>query len=369
MQKLLKKYSFYLLLGLLMSPAELSAEVPLKTVKKRVVKTYTGLKNERVIINNQYGDVVAKTWHQPKILIVVTLTAHAKTITAANKLLGRINIAADRNENQVAVTSIITKAIKPLPAGLVLQKRAPVTDTTRNAKLLSKEGCNIRYEIFLPSGTALSILNRFGDITVGDYNGSIALENKFGNIKAGNLAGLSKLTLEQGDITLKHASYADIKAKAFGSIKIESAGEKISGSFSSGNRLDIGFTNRADSIIIDADNVQEINLSGIAATNANYNIKTILSKLLNKSTLALKELGNNERKPQSKTGVDSLAMLLKSKTVPQNGSEKNLELQKKKLQVTLISQLKKLREYEGTTGSGKGKINVKVAFSVLNILN
>lgn len=369
MKNPLKKYSSLLLILLLINPIGSLAAQPLHTAKKRIIKTYTNLQNERLLINNQYGDVVIKTWHQQKILVVITLTAHARTVAAANKLLWRVNIVADKNENLISIASLITNKTKLLPAGTILKKKLPVTDSAAKETPLPKDGCNINYEVFLPNRTALSVLNKFGNITAGDYDGAIDLENKFGNIKGGNFAGTSTLIVEQGDIELKHVTRANLKAKAFGNIKIESAGEKISGVFSSGNLLDISLSNKADSVTVDADNVQNINLSGTAGINAVYSIKTILSKLFNKSALPLRELANNDRKPQSKPGVDSLASLLKNKTGVQGGSEKDIELQKKKLQVTLISQLKKLREYEGTAGNGKGKISIKVAFSALSILN
>jgi len=369
MKKLLKKYSSLLLLCLLIHPAGVLAAPPLQTAKKRIVKTYTDLKNERLVINNQYGDVVVKTWHQQKIMVVVTLSAHAKTQLAANRLLERVSIDAGRNENQISLTSLIKEQIKPLPPGLTLQKKSGVTDTAGRENLLPKEGCNIRYEIFLPADVSMRIRNRFGNMTIADYSGVLDLENKFGNVKAGILTGPTKLNIEQGDIDLKHISGGNLKAKVFGSIKIGTIGGKVSGAFSSGNLLDIGLSNKADSVIIDADNVQQMNITGTTATNAGYSIKTILSKFLNKSTLQLKELTSSDRKPQSKLGVDSLATLLKNKTGVQSGSEKDIELQKKKLQITLISQLKKLREYEGINGNAKGKVSIKVAFTALNILN
>jgi len=369
MKKLLKKYSFLLLFCLAIKPLAVLAGTPLQTVKKRVVKTYTDLKKEQLVINNQYGDVVVKTWHQQKIMIVVTLMAHAKTQLAANRLLERVSVDAGRNENQISLTSLIKEQIKRPPPGLTLQKKSGVTDTAGRENLLAKEGCNIGYEIFLPADVSMHITNRFGNITIADYNGLLDLDNKFGNVKAGTLAGLAKLTIEQGDIDLKHISSGNLKAKVFGSIKIGAIGGKVSGAFSSGNLLDIGLSNKADSVIIDADNVQQMNITGTTATNAGYTIKTILSKFLNKSTLQLKELTSSDRKPQSKLGVDSLATLLKNKTGVQSGSEKDIELQKKKLQITLISQLKKLREYEGTTGNAKGKVSIKAAFTELNILN
>ncbi|MGN6394236.1 MAG: hypothetical protein ACTHMI_01640 [Mucilaginibacter sp.] len=369
MKKLLKTYSSLLLLCLLINPIGLHGAVTLQTAKKRIVKTYIDLKNERLAINNQYGNVVVKTWHQQKILVVITLTAHAITFTTANKLFMRVNIASDRNENLISVASIITKPVTPLPAGTIHQKKSTPADAVAKEKPLPKDGCNIDYEVFLPSGTSLSILNKFGNITMGDYIGAVDLQNKFGNIRGGNFTGTSTLTVEQGDIELKHANNTNLRAKAFGNIKIGSLKGKINGTFSSGNLLDINLSGKTDSAIIDADNVQQINLRGVAATNADFNIKTILSKFTNKSTLQFKELANNERKPQSKTGVDSLTTLLKNKNGLQHGSVTDLTLQKKKLQATVISQLKKLREYEGSSRNGKGKISVKIAFSSLNIFN
>lgn len=276
-------------------------------VKERTVsKTYSS-SGATLNIENSFGDVTVTTWNKNEIKIDIHIEASSTNKEIVEKMFENLDVTESKDGNEIKFKTII------------------------NSKKNNYSGCkncntsmNITYTIQLPASVPLKIENSFGAITIPDYNGTVSLVSKFGSLTAGNLASIQKLEVEFGKANLKNINDATTSFK-FSTVSIENmkGDNKINLSFCSSSRIVID--NDVTSLQLN-ESYSTVNLKPSSNFSGTYNIKTSFGSVTDRSNANIK----------------------RTDTPDKYGPDSN-------------------RSYEGRSGSGSSKIEVKSSFGKIII--
>ncbi len=311
----------------------------------RINKVYKVLNDEeRLVINNMFGNVIIKAIKRKEVHINITIFAGAKTPALAKSLSGRVNITTTRNNGQITCTTLITGK-----------------DSTTKLKLpLQDEKCTVTYMIYMPAGMRLKITNQFGNIEMNDHTGQLSVEEKFGNFTAGNLSDIDTVGVVLGSIKINRIDKGILIAKGFGYVNIGAISGDVHCFFSGGKVTDIGFTNGHYNFTLESGNVRIMKVHYAKDISAAVTLDAVLCKMDNQSPLVLKE------DVQSKMQTDSLLIKpFKKDTSTVNTDKEKIIMSKKKLDL-MEALTKRPVHYSGLAGNGDATIMIKAAFSYLH---
>jgi hypothetical protein len=265
----------------------------------------------------------------------------AGTKKGAKLLLDRITIAALHRDNNVQFNTVIGGS-----------------DTTH--AMQPDERCMIHYYVFLPDNLPLTLKNQFGNITIDKYSGALEVDEKFGSFMARALARLDVFSLQGGSVSIGTLKEGNLLAKAFENFRIDSVLNNVRCSFLTGKTLDIGLANGRYSFNMQSSNIQRMHVHFAENLSADVTLDAVLSKVLNRSSIVLKEDTTGPRRFMKFAKIDSLFV----KERKQNDTAAVI-LQKKKLDA--LERLMKIPvRYKGKSGDGSALINIKGSFSAID---
>jgi hypothetical protein len=282
-----------------------------KTEKKRydhfkersISKTYSASGNT-LNIDNSFGNVTVTTWDRNEIKVDIHIEASSTDKDLADKMFENIDVTESKDGNEIKFKTTTSK-----------NKNNNNNYNCKNCK----SSMSINYTVQIPSGNTLKIENSFGAIKLPDYNGSVSLSSKFGSLTAGNLPKTEKLVVEFGKATLKNVNNATSTFK-FSTVTIENltGSNKINMEFCGSSRINID--NDLTSLTLN-ESYSTVNLRPAANFSATYNIKTSFGSVTDRTNANIK----------------------RTDTPDKYGPDSN-------------------RSYEGKSGSGSSKIEVKSSF-------
>jgi hypothetical protein len=308
------KLLFKPLLGiatLLLTMQVTAQETESKTTKKRydhfkertISKTYSATGNT-LNVSNSFGNVTVTTWNRNEIKVDIHIEASSNDKELADKMFENIDVEESKDGNELKLT----------------------TTTSKNKTKTSSYNCKncnstmtINYTIQIPAGNTLKIENIFGSILLPDYSGSVSLSSKYGSLTTGNLPNTQRLEVEFGKATIKSLTNATASFK-FTTVSIESltGNNKITMSFCDGSRINL--SNDLTSLTLN-ESYGTVNLRPVSNFSATYNVKTSFGSFIDRSSANIKRTDQPD-----KYGPDSN------------------------------------KSYEGKSGSGSSKIEVKSSF-------
>ncbi len=306
-----KLFKITLTLVLLFSTVQLFAQKEKEKEKKRyehfkertISKTYPASGNS-LNIDNSFGDVVVTTWDKNEIKVDIHIEASSDNKEHAEKTFANIDVADNKEGNKISFKTTTNKKNEK--------------DNHSECKNCHSN-MHINYTIQMPASNALSIENSFGSIKLPDYSGTVSLTSKFGSLTAGNLPKTDKLNVEFGKADIKSISNATAVFK-FSNINVEnlSGSNKIDMEFCSSSKMNL---NSDLSSLTLKGSYSTINLRPAVNLSVNYNISTSFGSFKNKTNTDIKRSDTPE-----KYGPDSD------------------------------------KKYEGKSGSGAAKVDVKSSF-------
>ncbi|EHQ26332.1 hypothetical protein [Mucilaginibacter paludis] len=203
---------------------------------KNYSKSYSVSPGDKLQIDNQYGKVTINTWHKNEFKIDVEIKGIAGDDDEAQKLLDGVSIADSKTDH---VISFITKiANRGNSWGLWTSNGKTVTHAHK---------VEVNYTIYMPSKSPLDIKNKFGGITLPDFDGKLAIACTNGNFIA------KELTNNDNTINTR---FSDV---IIGSIN----GSTLTCEYANGHGLKIGTANNLNLIAkyVSAD-IDKIQTSG-----------------------------------------------------------------------------------------------------------
>lgn len=270
MKKHIKVYKFLVAAALLTITAQHSfASDPEVEKKKTYSKSYALDGNDKVSINNQFGEVKISTWSKNEVKVDVVITCAAGSEETAQALLNRISIEDGKNSD-----------------GVYFKTKMTNENWSNERKGKNSTSMEINYEVQMPAGNPLDLKNSFGKTIVPDFSGPVTISSKFGVLTAGNISNLKKLDVEYGTATVEAVSNGEVSIKfSQALIKKLNGAVKASQSYSGvkyavDNSLkDLSVKNEFTDLIIDVS--KDI--------SANFDVYTNFSELNNKTDLKIKE--------------------------------------------------------------------------------
>lgn len=193
-----------LLTALLIIPLTLKAE----EVTKEFHKEYKAGPNTTLDINNKYGDVVIQNWDKDQVVIDVKITVELPNQEKAQKLLSYIDVNFSEGTDLISAKTVIDDKFN-------------FTGWGGDSKKFS-----IDYNIKMPAGTSLTLVNKYGNTDIDELTGLVNLDIKYGNLTAGkltrgNIKPLNSLNLAYGKGSIDEAGWLDLTVRYVGSFVIE----------------------------------------------------------------------------------------------------------------------------------------------------
>ncbi|MBL4658138.1 MAG: hypothetical protein JKX73_09075 [Flavobacteriales bacterium] len=112
-------------------------------------------------LDNKYGNIHITTWKQNEISVVVTISVDVSSQEKADRALKDVVIVDDASlEKVMLVTRINTES------GIKLNKKL-----------------HINYDVKMPVGNNLKLVNKFGDVYINELDGRADLKVAYGNLK------------------------------------------------------------------------------------------------------------------------------------------------------------------------------------------
>ncbi len=203
MKKSIYKQGTLLFATLLLFSLTLSAQ----EVSKKYHKEYPAGASTTLDINNKYGDVVVDTWDKNQVVIDVKVTVDMPNRDRAQTMLDYIDVQFDQSGNDISAKTVIDSKFSFTGWGSGSRK------------------FSIDYSIKMPSVTALTVSNKYGNTDLDNLQGLVNLDIKYGNLTAanltrGNVKPLNTLNLAYGKGSIDDAGWLDMTLRYCGSMDI-----------------------------------------------------------------------------------------------------------------------------------------------------
>jgi hypothetical protein len=201
MKKLNYKPGMFFFISLFLISSTISAD----EVTKEFHKEYTaGAKT--LEISNKYGDVVIQSWDKDQIVINVKVTVDMSNRDRAQSFLDKIDVQFSEGTNVISAKTILE-------------------DNFNFSGWSDSKRFRIDYNINMPLGTDLTLLNKYGNTDIDELHGLMNLDIKYGNITAGkltrgNVKPLSQLNIAYGKGTIDETGWLNLTERYVGSMEI-----------------------------------------------------------------------------------------------------------------------------------------------------
>lgn len=267
-------------------------------VKNKSISKTYPASGNKLSIDNSFGHVKFTAWDKNEIKVDVKIETSSDKEDLAQKIMDAISVADKQQGNEISF-------------------KTKIENRNNNCKNC-KSSMQIDYDVHLPVSVSLDVANSFGNIELPDYTGALSVSSKFGSLTTGSLSNLKDIGVEFGSASIKNISNIDATFK-FSSINIDNLSGK--------NKIRLEFC--GDTKINLDNNLSSLNLNESYSTvnirpgnlSASYNISTSFGTVVDRSNADIKRTDTPDR-----YGPDSD------------------------------------RTYEGKSGSGGAKIEIKSSF-------
>ncbi|HSB92898.1 MAG TPA: hypothetical protein VLC28_07265 [Flavitalea sp.] len=275
--KIALKQSSLLLLMLVTFLANASASDALIEKTKNYTKTYALSGNDRVNLENSFGEMKIQTWNRNEVKVDVTITARSGSEERAQQILETIEIKDGKTGSEVWFK----------------------TDMDENKKMSNKknnnykdEGFTINYVVSMPSSTSLEATNSFGQMIIPDYTGAVELESKFGGLTAGVLSNVQAINVEFGKADIKKMNNGKATIK-FSRGKIGSISGTFQGAFEHCSGIWLGIGSDVKSIKVKND-FTKIYMDVPKNLSADFDLDTHFGEVNNQTSFAINKSGEDD---------------------------------------------------------------------------
>lgn len=281
MKKHIKQYSsIFLFLALSVPVFSLAGKGAEDVKKKRTInKSYAVTADDKLEIENSFGNVIVSTWDKNEITVDIEIGARASSEEKAQDIMNEIDVKETHNGNIIAYKTKV---------GEIHNGK----NKTGNGD--EERAFYIDYIVHMPSGNRLSLENSFGKTSVPDFNGLVNLTSKFGSLNTGKLTNVDAIDVEFGKAAITEVSNGKVvfKFNKESTIGKVSGNVKITSEFSHNVQVNVG------------DNIKELSVfesySGVRmivtkSLSAEFDIHTSFGSFHNDSEFRIREKREDDR--------------------------------------------------------------------------
>jgi hypothetical protein len=245
--------------------------------KKRLInKHYDVTADDKLEIENQFGNVVISTWDKNEITVDIEISAKASSEERAQEIMSEIDV---KDYNSSHIISFKTKV-------------GEIHNGKNNRGSDNDRSFYIDYVIHMPTANRLQLENSFGKTEVPNFKGLVTLTSKFGSLNTGRLDNVDAIDVEFGKATIAEINNGKVVFKFNKESKIGKVNGdvKITSEFSHNVQFNIG-------------NIHELTVfesySGVRmvvdkALSAQIDVHTSFGSFHNDSEFAIKERKEDE---------------------------------------------------------------------------
>ncbi|MEO6314342.1 MAG: hypothetical protein ABIU63_14025 [Chitinophagaceae bacterium] len=272
MKKHTKLYKHILSGALLLATCSTLFAAPGPDVEKTKTysKSYSISNNDKVNINNQFGEVKITTWNKNEVKVDVTITAKSSSDERAQAILDNITIEDSKNGDGVSFKTTMGKQ-----------------EFKGDKKGNNNQGMEINYEVSMPASSALNLQNQFGKSFVPDMSGSVEIVQKFGELVAGNLPNAKDLHVEFGSAVVESIGNCKIVIK-FSKAEIKKMNGSIKSNFEFCDKIKLTLDNNVTDFTMN-NSYSKIEIAVAGSFGGDFEIHTSFGDFKNSSSLSLKE--------------------------------------------------------------------------------
>jgi hypothetical protein len=294
--------------------------------ERNINKTYTASGNS-LTIDNSFGNVEVITSNNNEIKVDVRIEASSSSAENAEKTFNAITVMDEKKGNNIYFKTTVGNS--------------------------GYKGCNnchnsmsIDYTIHLPSNIKLNIENSFGAITMPDYSGDVLLTSKFGSLTAGILSNVKKILVEFGHAKIKSLDNIDAVFK-FSTVDLDNITGSNKLKFEFCSVAKIGLTSAVTSLSVN-ESYSTVNLQPAVNLPISFNIRTSFGSFVNRTGIDINRTDkpdqygpDSEKEYEGKSGNGAIKVDVKSSFgniiigEPRPGDIKNKEKNKNKKQVEI----------------------------------
>jgi hypothetical protein len=155
--------------------------------QRLINKSYPVTADDKLEIDNQFGNVAVSTWDKDEITVDIEIGARAATDEKAKEIMDKLDVKDSKDGHTISFKTTVDE----------------IHNGSRNKG--SNEGDRsfyIDYVIHMPTSLRLQIENSFGKTEIGDYKGLVSLTSKFGSLNTGKLDNVDFVDVEFGRCTI-----------------------------------------------------------------------------------------------------------------------------------------------------------------------
>jgi len=244
----------------------MQAQVPEYT--RHISRSFPVGSNMSVEVTNKYGRIQIIPWTEDSVKFNIDMRIRAKDNQKLEKL--KQNVEFEFTPGQYFVLA----RTKFGDSGSDVIK--DIVDIA-GSYLSASNSVSINYTVMIPSRVPLKIENKFGNVYMDDYEGSLNLTLSYGDMKANRLLGRSDIKLTSGDGEINYLKDGQMYI-SYGNIHVGDAGKLFVQTRSSNITIDKSVSLKLDSR---RDKVYLNNVTSLSGTSyfSNLNITSLQSDL------------------------------------------------------------------------------------------
>jgi hypothetical protein len=245
--------------------------------ERKINKQYNVTADDKLEIENQFGNVVVSTWDKSEITVDIEIGVKASSDEKAEDIMKEIEV---RDYNSSHIISFKTKV-------------GEIHNGKNNRGTDEDRAFYIDYVIHMPAGNRLEVENSFGKIEVPSFKGQVSLTSKFGSLNAGKLDNVDEIDVEFGKANITEVSNGKVAFK----FNKESRIGKVNGNV----KITSEFSHNVQFNV--ADNIQDLSVfesySGVRMIvekdlSAQIDVHTSFGKFHNDSEFPIREHREDE---------------------------------------------------------------------------
>jgi hypothetical protein len=267
-----RKYILASALLLVSTAWAFAADGPDVEKKKTYSKSYAIDGNDKVNINNQFGEVKIVTWGKNEVKVDVSIVAKAGSEEKAQAIIDNISIEDSKSGNEVSFKTVMNKE---------------EWKGDRKNKNNESQSMQIDYEVSMPAANPLALQNQFGKTFVPDMSGPVEITQKFGELVVGNLPKITELHVEFGSLVAESISNCKVVVK-FSKAEIKKMNGAIKGNFEFCDKVKLPLDNGVTDLNLN-NSYSKIEITVSSSFDGNFEIHTSFGEFKNSSALAIKE--------------------------------------------------------------------------------
>jgi hypothetical protein len=245
--------------------------------KRTISKSYNVGPEDKLSIENSFGNVVVTTWDKNEIQVEVEIGVRAPSEEKAQQMMNLIDVRDNQNGHDINFKTNI--------GHMSGKDNWNKNENTRKFY--------IDYKVVMPSKNPLRIENSFGKINIPNFEGSTSLTSKFGELTTGKLPSAAMIHVEFGKADIGWLNNADVVFKFNGNSQVAgiSGNSKVDVQFCSNVEITIDNAVRALSLF---QSYSTINLRVSDNLSAQFDVHTNFGSFKNKTGFEIAEETEDE---------------------------------------------------------------------------